>query len=121
MLDGPDAPIPIRSGATHRASGATCGMILRHRYDEVGLPCRNTTGSPLPVSAYDIEVPSSSTFLRGCGSVAEICVSLLLMCGVSCWNFFSIRRTLTGLGHSANLLVVRSEIIGAERLTTESA
>src|SRR6266404_3399857 len=77
MLDGPDSPIPIRSGAMHRASGATCGIILRHRYDEVGLPCRKTTGSPLPVSAYDIEVPSSSTFLRGCGSAAEICFSLL--------------------------------------------
>jgi DNA-binding MarR family transcriptional regulator len=34
--------MPIRSGARQRARSATCGITLRHRYDEVGLPCRNT-------------------------------------------------------------------------------
>src|SRR5713226_7848597 len=101
----------MRSGAMHRASGATCGITLRDKYDEVGLPYRKITGSPLPVSAYDIEVPSSSSFLRGYGSVSEIRVSLLLICGVSFRDpvatSFSIRRMLTGLGHSASLLAVR--------------
>src|ERR1700722_13348039 len=69
----------MRSGATHRACGARYGTMLRHKYDEVGLPCRKTTGSPAPVSAYEIQVPMSSSFLRGCGSAAEICVWLSLM------------------------------------------
>src|SRR5260370_21401223 len=59
-------------------------MILRARYDEVGLPWRETTGSPLPVSTYDIEVLRSSSFLRGCGSAAEICFSLPLITEISC-------------------------------------
>src|SRR5260370_636784 len=59
-------------------------MIFRHRYDEVGLPWRKTTGSPLPVSTYDIEVLRSSSFLRGCGSAAEICFSLPLITEISC-------------------------------------
>ena len=69
---GPEAPIPMRSGARHRACGARCGMTLRHRYDEVGLPCSKTIGSPEPASAYEIQVLISSSFLRGCGSVVEI-------------------------------------------------
>src|SRR5580700_9091679 len=67
----------MRSGATHRACGERYGMTLRHRYDEVGLPCRKTTGSPEPVSAYEIQVLMSSSFLRGCGSAEEICESLM--------------------------------------------
>lgn len=35
---GPDAPMPMRSGATHRPCGARYGIMLRHKYDEVGLP-----------------------------------------------------------------------------------
>ena len=34
-------------------------MILRHRYDGVGLPCRKTIGSPAPVK----EVSSTGTVL----------------------------------------------------------
>src|SRR5271155_4468661 len=69
----------MRSGAMHRAYGSRCGMMLRHRYEEVGLPWRKTIGSPEPVSAYEIQVLTSSSFLRGRGSAAEICVSLSLM------------------------------------------
>jgi hypothetical protein len=32
--------MPMWSGAMQRPSGCRCGMTLRHRYDEVGLPCR---------------------------------------------------------------------------------
>ena len=31
-----------------RPRPSRCGMTLRHRYDDVGLPCRNTMGSPAP-------------------------------------------------------------------------
>ena len=34
--------MPIRSGAMQRPSGCRCGMTLRQRYDEVGLPCSST-------------------------------------------------------------------------------
>jgi len=48
--------MPIRSGARQRVLPATCGITLRHRYDEAGLPCRNTTGSaPGPESVYAIQ------------------------------------------------------------------
>ena len=41
---GPDSgslslsPIPMRSGAIRRPRPSRCGMMLRHRYEEVGLP-----------------------------------------------------------------------------------
>ena len=41
-----------------RAWPDTWGMMLRHRYDEVGLPWRNTTvRSPEPASWYAIRLP----------------------------------------------------------------
>ena len=33
-----DMPMPMRSGAMARPKEVTCGMMLRHRYDDVGLP-----------------------------------------------------------------------------------
>src|SRR5215212_11588059 len=55
--------MPTRSGARQRPRSDTCGMMLRHRYDEVGLPCRMTIGSPSPDSTWWIVV--SSTRVRG--------------------------------------------------------
>ena len=49
-----------------RPTGATCGMTLRHRYDEVGLPCWNTMGSPSPISTYAMRRPSASTVFFSC-------------------------------------------------------
>jgi hypothetical protein len=63
--------MPTRSGARHRYASDRCGMTFRHRYDEVGLPCRNTTGAPLPVSTYVMLVPSTPTLRRGWGSATE--------------------------------------------------
>ena len=45
-----DSPMPMRSGAMQRPNDARCGMTLRHRYDDVGLPCRKTMGLPAPTS-----------------------------------------------------------------------
>src|ERR1700754_3339819 len=49
--------MPIRSGAMQRPSGCRWGNTLRQRYDEVGLPCSSTMGSPSPTSTYAISVP----------------------------------------------------------------
>ena len=44
----PDCLKPMKSGAMQRATGATCGMMLRQMNDEVGLPCRKSaTARPL--------------------------------------------------------------------------
>ncbi|SVA86575.1 uncharacterized protein METZ01_LOCUS139429 [marine metagenome] len=34
----------------HRPAVSKYGVIFRQRYEEVGLPCRNTIGSPEPFS-----------------------------------------------------------------------
>src|SRR6478672_10174839 len=49
--------MPIRSGAMHRPRGCRCGNTLRQRYDDVGLSCRSTMGSPSPASTYAISLP----------------------------------------------------------------
>src|SRR5215813_11134351 len=49
--------MPIRSGAMQRPNGCRCGNTLRQRYDEVGLPCSSTMGSPFPTSTYAISRP----------------------------------------------------------------
>jgi hypothetical protein len=49
MAGLPERPIPIRSGASSRLR-PTRGMTLRHRCEEAGLPCRKTSGAPLPES-----------------------------------------------------------------------
>ena len=33
------------------------GVMLRHKYDDVGFPWRNTMGSPSPTSSYAIVRP----------------------------------------------------------------
>src|SRR5215471_21079737 len=52
MSGFPDWPNPMRSGAMQCAIGATKGMTFRHRYDEVGFPCRKsaTCASGFPAS-----------------------------------------------------------------------
>src|SRR5215469_3282280 len=67
-----ELPIPIRSGAMQRPSGCKCGMTLRQRYDEVGLPCSSTMGSPSPTSTYAISLPRTCRRCFWYGNAAEI-------------------------------------------------
>src|SRR5262249_43939020 len=67
-----ESPMPIRSGAMQRPSGCRCGNTLRHRYDEVGLPCSSTMGSPSPISTYAISMPSTRRRRFWYGNAAEI-------------------------------------------------
>src|ERR1041384_1618934 len=49
--------MPIRSQAISRPRSAQCGITLRQRYDEVGLPCWNTIASPAPSSIVAMRRP----------------------------------------------------------------
>src|SRR5215813_6935643 len=64
--------MPIRSGAMQRPSGCRCGNTLRQRYDDVGLPCNSTMGSPCPTSTYAISRPRTRRRCFWYGNVAEI-------------------------------------------------
>src|SRR5262249_19017035 len=64
--------MPIRSGAMQRPRGSRCGNTLRHRYDEVGLPCSKTMGSPSPTSTYAISLPRIRRRCFWYGNAAEI-------------------------------------------------
>src|SRR5215813_2516879 len=66
-----ESPMPIRSGAMHRPSGWRCGNTLRQRYDEVGLPCSSTMGSPSPTSTYAISLPRTRRRCFWYGNAAE--------------------------------------------------
>src|SRR5262249_61024024 len=48
------------------------GNSLRKRYDEVGLPCSSTMGSPCPPSTYAISRPSTRRRCFWYGNAAEI-------------------------------------------------
>src|SRR5215472_13337262 len=67
-----ESPMPIRSGAMQRPRGCKCGSTLRQRYDEVGLPCSSTIGSPSPTSTYDISLPRTCRRFFWYGNFAEI-------------------------------------------------
>src|SRR5215471_5575692 len=67
-----ESPMPIRSGAMQRPSGCRYGNMLRQRYDEVGLPCSNTMGSPSPTSTYAISLPRTCRRFFSYGNAAEI-------------------------------------------------
>src|SRR5262249_6794139 len=67
-----ESPMPIRSGAMQRPSGCRYGNMLRQRYDEVGLPCSNTMGSPSPTSTYAISLPRTCRCFFWNGNAAEI-------------------------------------------------
>src|SRR5215469_11113647 len=64
--------MPIRSGAMQRPNGSRCGNTLRQRYDEVGLPCNSTMGSPCPNSTYAISLPKTRRRCFWYGNVVEI-------------------------------------------------
>src|SRR5262245_41151521 len=64
--------MPIRSGAMQRPRGCRCGNTLRQRYDEVGLPCSSTMGSPSPTSTYAISLPRTRRRCFWCGNAVEI-------------------------------------------------
>src|SRR6516165_4963026 len=67
-----ESPMPIRSGAMQRPNGCRYGNTLRQRYDEVGLPCSSTTGSPFPTSTYAISWPRTRRRCFLYGNAAEI-------------------------------------------------
>src|SRR5262245_29829505 len=67
-----ESPIPIRSGAMQRPRGCRCGNTLRQWYDEVGLPCSSTMGSPSPTSTYAISLPRTRRRCFWYGNAAEI-------------------------------------------------
>src|SRR5262245_15443743 len=67
--------MPIRSGAMQRPRGSRCGNTLRHRYDEVGLPCSSTMGSPFPTSTYAISLPRTCCQCFRYGNADEIMLS----------------------------------------------
>src|SRR5262245_24284249 len=71
--------MPIRSGAMQRPRDCRCGNTLRQRYDEVGLPCSSTMGSPCPTSTYAISVPRTRRRCFWFGNAAEI-MGFLLLC-----------------------------------------
>src|SRR6266498_3838595 len=61
-----ERPNPTRSGATQRKPASrTGGITLRHRNDQVGSPCRNTTGAPSPSSTCARRSPPTSRYLAG--------------------------------------------------------
>src|SRR5215831_14424636 len=70
-----ESPMPIRSGAMQRPRGCRCGNTLRHRYDEVGLPCSRTMGSPSPTSTYAIWLPRTRRRFFWYGNAGEIMVA----------------------------------------------
>ncbi len=71
--------MPMWSGAMQRPSGCRCGMTFRHRYDEVGLPCSSTMGSPSPTSTYAISRPRTCRRCFWYGNAAEIMFASPLM------------------------------------------
>src|SRR5262249_31466223 len=89
--------MPIRSGAMQRPRGCRCGNTLRQRYDEVGLPCSSTMGSPFPTSTYAISRPKTrrrrfwygnAALLVGVRDIAMLMKALLLG-----WRRRARRRT----------------------------
>ena len=47
------APADQLRGASRRPE-PSAGMTCRHRYEDVGLPCRKTIGCPVPSSRWNI-------------------------------------------------------------------
>jgi hypothetical protein len=66
-------------GAMQRPRGCKYGNTLRHKYDEVGLPCSSTMGSPFPTSTYAISLPRTRRRCFWYGNAAEIMFLLLLL------------------------------------------
>src|SRR5262249_22243705 len=52
--------------------GCRCGNTLRQRYDEGGLPCSSTIGSPSPTPTYAISRPRTRRRCFWYGNAAEI-------------------------------------------------
>src|SRR5499426_3403408 len=78
--------MPIRSGAMQRPRGCRCGNTLRQRYDEVGLPCSNTMGSPSPTSTNAISLPRTRRRCFWYGNAAEIMIaSPVAGASQACW------------------------------------
>src|SRR3954469_20532269 len=60
----PESPMPIRSGARQRARTATSGSTSRQTRDDSGLPCKNTTGEPVPSSVKVMNESKVGIFFR---------------------------------------------------------
>src|SRR5262249_2100083 len=82
-----ESPMPIRSGAMQRPNGCRYGNTLRQRYDEVGLPCSSTMGSPSPTSTYAISWPRARRRCFLYGNAAEI-----MLPSVSLWDIAMFMR-----------------------------
>jgi hypothetical protein len=57
-----ESPMPIRSGVMQRPRVCRCSNTLRQRYEEVGLPCSSTIGSPSPNA--DLTVSGGGHYLQ---------------------------------------------------------
>src|SRR5215831_8645226 len=77
--------MPIRSGAMQRPSGCRCGNTLRQRYEEVGLPCNSTMGSPCPTSTNAISRPRTRRRCFWYGNLAEIIFGSPLVANFAVW------------------------------------
>src|SRR5882724_3193107 len=74
--------MPIRSGAMQRPRERRCGNTLRQRYDEVGLPCSSTIGSPFPTSTYAISRPRTRRRCFWYGNAAEITLPSIVVASI---------------------------------------
>jgi hypothetical protein len=71
---------------------------LRQRYDEVGLPCSSTMGSPLPTSTYAISLPRTRRRCFGTEMPQRSCRLLLLSLSVS-MRPYQVRLEIMNLIH----------------------
>src|SRR5262249_15890419 len=62
------------------------GNTLRQRYDEVGLPCNRTIGSPSPTSTYAMSLPRTRRRCFSYGNTAEIIIFASPERGTRSWN-----------------------------------
>src|SRR5688500_10615069 len=77
--------MPMRSGARQRPEASRCGITLRHRYDDVGLPCRKTMGRPTPISTNAMWLSRTGSRRRSYRSAAEMGVLAMLSSCPGTW------------------------------------
>src|SRR5215472_16141997 len=97
--------MPIRSGAIQRPSGCRCGNTLRQRYDDVGLPWRNTIGSPCPTSTYAMSLSKIRRRFFLYGNAVDIILASPDLCSKSARCCGTIRSGRAHL-HATSLSVV---------------
>src|SRR5215470_14320911 len=105
--------MPIKSGAMQRPRDCRCGNTFRQRYDEVGLPCSSTMGSPSPTSTYAISLPRICRRCFRYGNAAEI-VSANPVLAVDLPSGAGMERSGTSVIICASLVVVELAILTRE-------